>query len=149
MVLALVACSPGEELAEQIIESQEGVGDVEVDSDSGEVSVETDEGSFTLGGGEVPDGFPVDVPSGGEIVASGDSDEVTTLAMDYPGADYDDIEAFYEDWVASSGMEQVQDIQVSDPRGRGWTLQDDEDVYTISINDEGDGVALAIFVTKG
>lgn len=46
----MVACSsPSEELAEQIIESQEGVGDVEIDEEGGEVSVETDDGSMTLG----------------------------------------------------------------------------------------------------
>jgi hypothetical protein len=43
----------------------------------------------------------------------------------------------------------VQDVQVSDPRGRAWTLQDGSDIYTISINEAGDWVALSIFVSKG
>jgi hypothetical protein len=149
MMLGLVACSPGEELAEQIVESQEGVEDVEIDSDSGEVNVESDEGSFTIGGGEIPDGFPIDVPVGGDVVALGDTEEATSLAMEFVGADYDDIAAFYEEWVANSGMEPVQDVQVSDPRGRAWTLQDGSDIYTISINEAGDWVALSIFVSKG
>jgi hypothetical protein len=149
MMLTLAACSPGEEVAEQIIESQEGVGDVDVDTDSGEVSIETDEGSVTVGGGEIPDGFPIDVPSGGNIVASADADESASLVMEFEGADYDDIVGFYEDWIAGSGMDQVQDVQVSDPKGRAWTLQSGSDIYTIGINDAEDFIALTIFVSKG
>lgn len=148
-MLTLAACSPGEDLAEKIIESQDGVDDVEIDSDSGEVNIESDEGSFTVGGGQVPGGFPVDVPSGGDVIAQSQSDQLTTLVMEFVGGDYDEIEAFYEDWASKSGMDQVQDIQVSDPKGRAWTLQDGSDVHTISISDEGDGVALTIVIAKG
>ncbi len=78
-MLLLAACSPGEELTEQIAESQEGVGDVEIDEDSGEVSVESDEGSATFGGGELPDDFPIDMPEGGEVQSVIETVQVTIM----------------------------------------------------------------------
>jgi hypothetical protein len=150
MVLGLVACSPGDELAEQIAESQEGVGDVEIDTDTGEVSVETEDGSFTIGGGEIPADWPVDVPSGGAVVASGEDDTGGgTLSMEFQGADYDDIVSFYDNWVEESGMELIQRVEVSDPAGHAWTVQDGEKIYTISTNDVEDFVALLIVIVSG
>lgn len=150
LLLLLAACSPGEELAEELAEQAlegEGGGDVEIDTDSGEVSIESDDGSFTIGGGEIPTDWPVDVPSGGEVLAVGeDQDGGGTLSMEFAGADYDDMVAFYDSWVDGSGLEVIQRTEVSEPAGHAWTVQDDEKVYTISINDAGDFVALLIIV---
>lgn len=81
LVLALSACggddagdgdSPGDRgpssVQEEILEKaiEEGAAadgdDVEVDLDGEAFSVENDEGSFTVGGGEVPESFPEGVP---------------------------------------------------------------------------------------
>ena len=147
ITLMLAACSPGDELAEQIIESQEGVEDIEIDESSGEVNVETEDGSFTIGGGEIPADWPVAVPSGGNVlaVAVGDSGD-GSLSMEFPNANYDDMVSFYDDWVAGSGLELMQRTEVQDPAGHAWTIQDGESVYTISVNDVEDYVGLVIIV---
>ncbi|MGD2101872.1 MAG: hypothetical protein PVG83_06510 [Acidimicrobiia bacterium] len=149
-LLLLAACSPGEELAEELAEQaleEQGGGDVEIDSDSGEVNIESDDGSFTIGGGEIPTDWPVDVPSGGEVLAVGeDQDGGGTLSMEFVGADYDDMVAFYDSWVDGSGLEMIQRAEVSEPAGHAWTVQDDARTYNISINDAGDFVALLIIV---
>lgn len=64
--LALTGCSAigdavseeiSEQVSEEIIEQAGGEG-VDVDINDGEVSVETSSGSFTVGGGEIPDDYP-------------------------------------------------------------------------------------------
>ena len=147
--LTVTACSPGEELTEQILEGQDGVDDVEIDEDTGEVTVESEDGSFTVGGGEIPSDWPVDVPSGGNVVAVGQDASGGSLSMDFPGADYDELVAFYDNWTTSSGFEVTQRIETTDPKGNGWTLQNGDDSYTISLNDGGESVFLLIFVIEG
>lgn len=149
--LALGACTGGQ-TAEEILESQEGISDVEIDEDSGQVRVEgetEDGGSFSIGGGEVPDDFPVAVPPDGDVVAVGETPDGRNLLVDFAGADYDDIVGFYEDWIDGSGLDQTQDVVVSDPPSRAWTLQDGEDTITISVSETGDRVAVLVIVIEG
>lgn len=47
----------GEQVSEEILE-QAGEEGVDVEINDGEVSVETSDGSFSVGGGEVPDDYP-------------------------------------------------------------------------------------------
>jgi hypothetical protein len=65
----------GEQLAEQLAEAQTG-GEVDIDSEDGSYSIETDEGSFEVGGGEVPEAWPADValPDGLEVISTSTSD---------------------------------------------------------------------------
>lgn len=57
-----VAEKASEKATEQVIESQTG-GDVDVNADGdGSVEFETDDGSFSVGTGEVPADWPDDVP---------------------------------------------------------------------------------------
>ena len=142
-MLTLAACSPGEDLAEKIIESQEGVGDVEIDSDSGEVSVETDEGSLTLGGGEIPADFPIPLPEGGDVVAVIEAAGNTTISLEYD-ASIDSIVGCYQDWGDSSGLEVQGKFETSDPETISWSLADGDEYRTITVSEEGDVVTVLV-----
>lgn len=148
LALLLGACSPAE-VAERIAESQEGVGDVEIDEDSGEVSVETDEGSMTVGGGEVPDGFPIDLPGGGEVVAVIDAENSTTLSIEYDDS-FDSVAGFFEDWVDSSGLEVEFKSETSDPEVVSWSLATGNDeYYSITVGEEiGSGKVSVLITTR-
>ena len=100
--LALSACQGASEvLTEQILEQVDGVDNVEIDTDTGEVRIETDEGSVSIGGGELPDGFPVPVPDGGEVMSVfSSSQEEASVSLSYPIDRYDELVAFYSDWTA-------------------------------------------------
>ena len=110
--LAASACSSAaEELSEQIVEAG-GDGNVEVDIDDETVSVsfedEDGSGSYTVGGGELPDDFPVPVPDGGEVVSVFEAEGDTAVAMTYDAGRYAELVDFYEDWVAGADMPELQ-----------------------------------------
>lgn len=144
-VLVLAACSPGEELAEQIAESQEGVGDVEVDEDSGEVSVETDEGSATFGGGELPDDFPVDMPDGGNVqsVIEQEGDVIATVNYE---EDFSTIAGHFEAWVDDSGMEVANRFESSNPQSISWALEDDHRAHNITVAAADETVQVTVMI---
>jgi hypothetical protein len=149
LALALVACSPGEELAEQVLESEEGVGDVEIDAGSGEVRIEgegEDGESFSIGGGEIPDGFPIDVPGGGEVQSVVEQGDEALVAVRWED-DFDSIASFYEDWVGSHG-EVVNKTEVSEPQSVSWTVEDGNQAYAITVSDAGIFVQASLMATE-
>lgn len=99
-LLAAACQSASEQLTEQILEQQDGVSDVDIDTDSGEVSIETEDGSISIGGGEIPGGFPIPFPDGYEVSSVFDTDSDTAVSATYPGDRYDEIVAFYDDWTS-------------------------------------------------
>jgi hypothetical protein len=106
LALAAAACqSASDQIAEQIIEQQEGVENVDIDTETGEVSIETDEGSFSIGGDEIPAGFPIPFPSGYEVVSVFSSDTGGAVAVISPGDRWDEIVGFYDDWTAGQSGE--------------------------------------------
>ena len=105
LALFLAACqSAAEVITEQAIEEAVG-GDVKVDTDSGEISVETDDGAITIGGGELPEGFPIPLPDGYVVTAVFTSGRSSTVSLSYPNADFATIEAFYDDWTSGESDE--------------------------------------------
>lgn len=144
IALGVTACSGGD-IAEQIIESQEGVGDVEIDEDSGQIEVETDDGSVVIGGGDIPDGFPIDVPGGGEVLAVFEQDDEASVSINY-NDDYDDIAGFFENWIDSQGAEVINEFTSTTPRSASWSLQDGDRVYSITVADLGDGGVQATLI---
>jgi hypothetical protein len=99
--LALTACqSASEVLTEQILEQVDGVDNVEIDTDTGQVNIETDEGSVSIGGGDIPDGFPVPVPNGGDVTAVFTSPDGSSVTLTYAIDRYDELVMFYADWTA-------------------------------------------------
>lgn len=129
-VIAVVAAACGaatEQLTEQIIEqSGGGDADVDLDLDSGQVSVETEDGSITIGGGEIPDGFPVPFPDGGNVQSTFVSDGAASVSVAYPKDRFDELVAYYEDWTASQGGEWSTSTFTNDDgnggviRGHSW-----------------------------
>lgn len=100
--VVLTGCqSASEVLTEQIIEQAEGVDNVEIDADTGQIKVETDDGSLSIGGGELPDDFAVPVPDGGEVMSTFSSPEGASVSLVYPIDRYDELVMFYSDWTAS------------------------------------------------
>ncbi len=100
--LILAACqSASETIAEQLAEQVEGVDNVEIDTDTGQVKIETDEGSVTIGGGELPDDFPVPLPDGYQVASVFTADGTSAVSLAYPEGDFDEIVAFFDDWTSS------------------------------------------------
>jgi len=106
LALAVSACqAASEQLTEQILEQQDGVSDVEFDADTGQVSLETDEGSISIGGGEVPSGFAVPFPDGYAVASVFDTDADAAVSVTYPSDRYDELVTFYDDWTSGQSGE--------------------------------------------
>jgi hypothetical protein len=137
--LALVACSGGD-LAEEILENQEGVGDVEIDENNGSVVIEVEDeeggGSAVIGGGEVPADFPIPVPDGGTVAAVFTQDSDATVTLTYPASEYDSLVATYQDFVDGTGGE-VNTVTSSSPASVTWNVTVGSAYYNISVA-EGD-----------
>lgn len=139
LALVLTACqSAAEVISEQVIEEAVGGGDVKIDTDSGEVSVETDDGSVTIGGGEVPDGFPIPFPDGYEVTAVFASDRSSTVSLSYANGDFATIEAFFDDWT--SGEPNEWSKSNSSISGDDGTL--DFANWTVASEDASSGIAM-------
>jgi hypothetical protein len=150
-ILVIAACSPSELIAEQILEGQEGVDNVEIDSDTGEIKIEVegeDGGSISIGGGDVPSGFPIDIPGGGEVQAVLQAEGNTTVSLIFDSADFETISAFYESWVDGSGADVQNKFETSNPPSVAWTLEKGSDTYTISISEAGPQTIVSLFVTE-
>jgi len=129
--LALTACqSAGEVLTEQIAEQVEGIDNVEIDTDTGQVKLETEDGNITIGGGEVPDGFDIPLPDGfvvNSVFQSEDSSAVNAYVED---GDFDAIVDFYAGWIGTQSgdwSESSSDISGSDGetiRSHSWSSDD-------------------------
>ena len=118
--LVAVSCSAAtEELTEQILESQDGVSNVEIDEGSGQVSVETEDGSFTIGGGEVPPGFPFPFPDGYQVSTVLVADEGSSVVVNDPYDRYDELKSFVDDWTVGTGAEwQTSVNQITSAEGK-------------------------------
>ncbi|RYB94513.1 hypothetical protein EUA93_09255 [Nocardioides oleivorans] len=93
----------GEKLAEQAMEDS-GSEDVDVDVDGEDVTIESDDGTISVGSGEIPESFPSDltVPEG-EVVSSVDTPDGSSVTLDV-----DDAVAAFDEAVA-------------DLEANGWT----------------------------
>lgn len=153
-VLALMigACS-GESVAERIIESQEGVGDVEIDESDGQVRIEVEDeegdASAVIGGGEIPDDFPIPVPGGGEVQAVFEQGEESSVQLLFDSSDFDSLKQFYMDWSQDAGDEVSNTFETSNPPSFGVTVVKGEASYTVSISQVGEDVLVTLFVGRG
>ena len=143
ITLALSACSGGDiagNIAEEVLENQEGVGDVEIDENNGSVVIEVEDeeggGSAVIGGGDVPDGFPIPVPDGGTVAAVFTQDSDATVTLTYPASEYDSLVATYQAFVDGTGGD-VNTFTSSNPASTTWTVTVDDEAYNISVT-EGD-----------
>ena len=98
--LVLTACqSASEKLAEQIVEQAEGVSDVDINTDTGEVNIVTDEGSISIGGGEIPDDLAVSLPDGYTVISVFSSPEGSSVSVTYPPDRWEGLVSYFGGWV--------------------------------------------------
>lgn len=146
--LLLTACgSAVEEITENAIENDLGE-DVELDLDDGQVNIESDEGSLSIGGGEVPEGFGIALPDGGEVVTSMDSTSgdavMQAVSLQYDPGTYEELVEFYTDWVGD--MESNKQETSGDQRSTFWAIPEHPDFgqVTISILDMPEGPLVTV-----
>lgn len=108
VAIALVGAACGgdtisENVVENLLEDELG-GDVDVniggDDDNPEINIETEDGSISIGGGQVPDALKVPVPSGGDVQSSITSGDEIIVSLLWPLTEYDTLVSFYDDWTA-------------------------------------------------
>ncbi|MEZ5174673.1 MAG: hypothetical protein R2823_00490 [Acidimicrobiia bacterium] len=108
VVLAIIGfgCSSANDtIAEQIAENVDGVNNVDIDSDSGQISVETDEGSVTIGGGSVPDDLFVPLPDGYDVQAVVETDSGSSVSVAYDQGRYDELVTYFQNWTSADSAE--------------------------------------------
>ncbi len=134
-LLAGACSSASENVAEQIIEGNDGVTNVDIDDD--QITVEFDDeeggGSMVIGGGEVPEGLPIPVPGGGEVVTSIEQPGVYVVVLTYPSDDYDDLVSFYTDWIADQDANNVANTSMSNPKAETWFGERTDGQFSIQI----------------
>ncbi len=162
-VLALSACgsdadttnAPSDnDVADQIedaIEDQsDGDVDVDIDDITGDtvVQFETEDGEGSVvAGGDIPDGWPIPIPSGGEVhgnlaVSEGDvSSGMVTVG--YAPERFDELVSFYEEFFS-----QYSDTSKYSQSGSFMILSPSAG-FTVSIELSDDGAELATMVTAG
>lgn len=151
MSLLLSACgNPADELAEQIIEAQDG-GEVDVDvegddSTTVEFSDSDDSGSVTFGNTELPDDFPVDVPDGYSVSSAGtytSGDDTTHNAiLIFEADDFERIVDFYDDYF--SGIPDAETTEFTSDQGttKTWSTAD----YTTSVAVSADPTQVMLII---
>jgi hypothetical protein len=138
-LLAAACGGAGEVVNEQLLESIEGVENVEINQDDGsfEITIEEDGESITIGGGEIPEGLTVPVPSGGDVVGAASSDTDISVSLMFPGDQYDDLVAQYQSWADGSGeevakSESTYDSDGTEIRNVSWSTNSGSVFVTVS-----------------
>ncbi len=109
LIVVLSGACSSEDVAEQIVEGQDGITDVEIDENDGEVSIEFEgddgeSGSVTVGGGDLPDEFPIGVPPGGEVFGVSEAEGTYVIILEYPGDAFASVVAFFDAELANEGF---------------------------------------------
>lgn len=156
VALLVAACGSAiEGLTEEAIErgleaSGEDVGDVDIniDEDSGEFSVESDDGSFSFGGGEVPEGLTIELPDGGEVVSSLTTNDIVQVSLQYPDDEFDDLVGFYDgrlaDWDRSESTFTNDGTEI---RNVSWRGEENQTFVQVVTCFDMDGEATLACVT--
>ena len=95
-------------------------------------------GAMGVRGSSLPSGFPIDLPGGGTVRTVRSNEQGVAVLVDYPSG-FDDIVAFFEDWMASNidGLDST--IESASPRQVSWGMRDGEAIYLIRIVEGADG----------
>lgn len=114
LLLVVAGCGgAAEEVAERIADQGEGISNVDVEDDSVSFDVETDDGSASvdIGTGDLPDDFPIPIPSGGVVsfsmVAEG-TESGALVGLTYPEDRFDELVATWEAWLDAEGFEKAK-----------------------------------------
>ena len=148
LALVVAACSPSEELAESILENQPGVESVEIDEEDGtiEIEIEDEDGdaSASIGGGDVPDDFPIPLPAGGEVQAVFTQGDQVSVTLTYAEGDFAEIKSFFENWAQGLGDSDLTSFETSNPPS--YSVASGDQSLNVSVTDvEGAGVQVTAF----
>ncbi|MFH1536956.1 MAG: hypothetical protein ABID45_03150 [Patescibacteria group bacterium] len=113
----------GEKVAEEAIETMTN-SELDADFNDGTISINSEEGSVSIGGTEIPDDFPSDVPvyANAEVVWTSFSSGDETYWIDFESTDdYTEIKAYYDAEIESNGWE-VYDSSTYTSDGQETTL---------------------------
>jgi hypothetical protein len=111
-----------------------------VSGDDQTLTITGDDGETgaVFGGGEVPDDFPIPMPSGGVVQSVIETPQATLVILEYPTSDhtYGELVAFYEDFSEEAGVVVVGSTQSETaPRLATWSLERAASVINIVITD--------------
>lgn len=149
LVILTTACSPSELIAEQILEGQEGIENVEIDEDTGEVKIEVegeDGGAIIIGGGDVPDDFAIDVMPGGSVEGVFQQPGGDSVSLTYD-ASYDEVVAFYQNWVDSTDAA-INKFESSDPKQVSWGATDENgEGFSVTVSETSSNEVAVVLIT--
>ncbi len=171
-----IARNVAENVAERVAEESGGVTDV--DTGDGEVTVEVqdgeteativageEDGEFTveiredgettgsgiIGGGDIPDDFPIPIPDGGDVrgvFQTTENGETTTVAsVTYPADRWDEIVEFFQNWV--DGLPGDTLTAVRDAEGfKNASFYNEDAGIAIDISSAGDTITVTVAKTE-
>lgn len=124
LILAAAACgdSAEEQILEQLLEGNDEISDLDINTDNGEFSltiegedgediniasqgedgefnmtIEGEDGeTFTFGGGEVPDDMETPIANGGTVVSSFSSETDRSVSVEYDSGMFDQLVSMYD-----------------------------------------------------
>jgi hypothetical protein len=137
------------------VDDENGDGSVSVDTDNdGSVAIEVEgedgDGVVIIGGGSVPEGFPIPVPDGGEILSSistsGEEGGGSSVVVQYPVGSFDELVATFETWMDGQGVDAAKTEMSTD---EGKTVQlyasgEDDLGLVITVTDTGTEVVVSL-----
>jgi hypothetical protein len=143
--VSLVACS-SEQAAENMVNDALG-GSASVDmGEDGEVRVDTSDGSYEIGTGEFPDGWPADLQliPGFEILGAATNPEGLTVQMYAQGDQTAPVDAYVKDLQANRGWAVDPSIPPGTPNM--WALTKEGKVVTIFSGPSGNETVVVMTV---
>jgi hypothetical protein len=100
-----------------------------------------------VGGGDLPDDFPVPVPPGGTVLATFQEAPASSASIEYPADQYEMVASFYKDFSTSAGIEIGDVSSRPDPPFTSWFLRHGDQVYTIVVLGSGGVTQVQVNVT--
>jgi hypothetical protein len=109
--------------------------------------------TISFGGGELPDGLPMPIPDGYQVIGSSTfaaaDQNRTTVTLEYPPSALDGLIETYEDYFG--GFEDVFESRTSDDASQlwSWTTSDGLQSVAVSAYDGDDYVTVALVTADG
>ncbi len=133
--VVLTACTPGEKVAETVIESQTNQ-DVDIDVDNDQVSINTDSTSLQLGESvELPDNFPSDVHvTDGTVTAAVATNENDGFSVQITSdQSVSDVKDEYQSALTDDGWDINLSMDING--GSSMNAEKDNRFVTVAISD--------------
>ena len=144
--LPLAACGSQQAAEDMVNDALGGSASVDMGED-GEVRVDTSDGSYEVGTGEFPEGWPADlvVIPGFELVSSSSNPDGLTVQFYGEGDQSAAVDAYVKDLQANQGW--LVDMSVPPGTPGMWALTKEGRVATIFSAPSADQTAVVISVT--